>query len=377
VKRKRRAKREAAVEKHVSAEPHLRRRTKVVFSSVAVLLALVFIEGASRVFVELTPNARWQFRSKLATTLGFPALDEIVVPNETLFWTIAPNLNKQVVSGRFRNSPFIRFCVSTDSRGFRRMPGVESVRHRVLFLGDSCTFGLGVEDEQTFPALLQERLPGVQCINAAATGYTAYQGRVLLERLKLDGPLDAVVIIFGRNDDLVWDHLSDVEHAELISREQSRLVNRFRTAELVRHALPRDKKANYQDRPARPRLTDDEYVKEVATMIQWCHRREVEPILVIWPLEEQVRSGGAIRKQALLTRLAHLADVRLVDLVPVFRTHGGSDLFLDLVHANSAGCEVVADALLPVLSEVLAERERFGRPGPTLAEEHHAGTLGE
>jgi lysophospholipase L1-like esterase len=335
---------------------------------VAVLLALLIIEGASRVLVKLTPNARWQFRSKLADSLGFPALDEIILPDDTLFRQTAPDLDAHVVSGRFDQSRLIRFSVSTDARGFRLLPRIESPRHRILFLGDSCTFGIGVDDRQTFPALLQARLPGVQCINAAATGYSAYQGRILLEQLKLGVPLDAVVITFGRNDDLVWDHLSDREHAELIAKERSRFVNRFRSVELARHVVPKARKdPPIRDRPARPRLTDEEYAGELAAMIQWCRRREIEPVLVVWPWQEQMRSAAGVRKQALLARLAQLSGVRVVDLVPAFQASGGSSLFLDVVHANAEGCEVVADTLLPVLKEVLAEREKPGKPGPALA----------
>ncbi len=362
--RKRRNKPEAAAEMPSSAMPRLRLRTKLLFSLVAVALSLLILEGASRVLVGLTPNARWQYRSTLATTLGFPALNEIFVPDEGLFWAMAPNLEGHVVEGRFQESMPIRFRVTTDANGFRRMPTVDAPRQRVLFLGDSCTFGLGVDDHETFPAIVQDRLSGVRCINAAASGYTAYQGRRLLEQLQLQPQPDAAVITFGRNDDLVWDHLSDLEHAKLIEEERARLAHQFRSVELIRQVLPRRNEGPpQQEGPPRPRLTDEEYVQEMTAIVQWCRRRDIEPILIVWPFEVQMRSPGQVRKQALVLRLANQADVRLVDLVPVFRAGGGSSLFLDVVHANARGCELVADTLLPVLQDALADRDKPDRRG--------------
>lgn len=337
---------------------------KVAFSAITVVLALALLEGASRIVVQLAPNARWEYRCRMAAALGFPALNDIFVADQTLFWRVKPNLNKHLLFGRFADAQPLRFRVSTDGRGFRAMPAVGSPRHRVLLLGDSCTFGLGVEDDQTFAALLQNRLEGVQCINAGVPGYTAYQGRVLLEQLQLDPPPDVVVITFGRNDSLVWDHLSDVEHAELMTAERSRLINRFRFVELLRNALPgRDPQRPAQDRPSRPRLTDAEFVDQVRSIIRWCRNLGAEPILVIWPDQLQMQQAGTSSKQAALASLARSQRLRVLDLLHVFRRHGDRGLFLDSSHASPAGCQLAADKLLPLLQRVLGtSAEQIARP---------------
>ena len=364
MKRKRRAVSAARVDNRVLQRPRLRRRRKVVFSFIAVLLALLVLEGASRVLVQLAPNARWENIRTDVIALGFPALSEVFVGHPTLFWTVKPNLHNHLLSGRFANSPPIRFSVSTDSDGLRRMPAVNSVRHRILFLGDSCTFGVGVEDHETFPALLQSGMEGVQCINAAVPGYTAYQGRVLLEQLELDAPPAVVVITFGRNDDGAWDHLSDLEHAELMAAERSRLINHFRFVQLLRHILPQGNRGtSAEDRPQRLRLTDAEYIEQIRLMIRWCRDRGAEPILLVWPEKLQMPLARVVfSKQLALMRFARSEGVRLVNLVPVFRARGGQGLFLDVVHARPAGCELVADTLLPVLQEVLGTSGSIPHP---------------
>lgn len=334
--------------------PRLSRRMKVLFSLITVLAALALLECASRVFLRITPNARWEYRCKRAEGIGFTALSDILMADDELFWKLKPNLNAYLVSGQLGNWPPIRYSVSTNNDGLRRMPPVNSARKRVLFLGDSCTFGLGVEDDQTFPALLQNRLKNVRCVNAAVPAYSAYQGRVELEQLRPDVRPDAVVITFGYNDHLPWDHLSDIEHAELIAAERSRFINRFRFVELLRQLLPQgEAEPTTPDRPPRPRLTNAEFNEQIRGMLSWCRLHGAEPILVVWPHFAQFEQQEMLPKQVALLRVARSEHVRLVNLVPVFRVHGEKNLFLDVVHASPAGCELIADTLLPILQEAL------------------------
>ena len=344
-----------------------RTRKKIVFSLITVLLVVLLLEGASRVFVTLQPNERSdRHRTRIIDVLGFPELNEIFQPDNNCFWALRPNLDRHVLSGRIVSSGPLHFAVSTDAKRRRMMPVVRSAQHRILCLGDSCTFGFGVNDDQTYPALLQRRLPGVQVINAAVPGYTAYQDRVCLEKLAARPP-DVVVVAFGFNDAESWDALSDIEHAELVAAERARLVNRLRLVQVVRGLFPAPEPAKPTSRGSlRPRLSDAEFADQVGTMIRWCRERGVRPILVIWPPRIQIVEREAFgppkhyffsSKQAVLRRTARQARVPLVDLGRAFSEHGWADLYLDAIHATPAGCELVAETLLPVVREALT-RER-------------------
>ena len=334
-----------------------------MFSFVAVLLSLAILEGASRIFVNCLPNARWQHSQRIYTELGFPAMNALFTADPHLFWKLKSNLHNHVLSGQFANSPPIRFCCSTDARGLRATPPVDSVRSRILFLGDSCTFGLGVDDHQTVPAQVQRRMPRVRCLNGGVPGYTAYQGRVLLDRLELEAPPDVVVISFGTNDQMPWDDLGDAEHARLITAEHARLINRSRLVGLVRSLGPQATvKASARECSERPRLTDEEFIGEITAMVRWCRQRGVEPILMVWPHVRQMFDMGTFPKQAALLRLAQAEQVRSVNLIPVFRAGGGSNLFVDAFHANATGCEVAADTLVKVLQQVPATSAQMASP---------------
>ncbi|UCF32528.1 MAG: hypothetical protein JSV78_09345 [Phycisphaerales bacterium] len=343
------------------AAPSLTRRKKVLFSIVAVVCCLVLVEGLSRFIIKVTPNARWEHHSNLVDTIGFPALNEILEPDPELFWKVKANLDGLQLAGEIAGSGPLHFSLSTDDRGFRRMPDVPDAHHTVLFLGDSCLFGVGVDDEQTIPALVQRRMKDLRCINAAVPGYSSYQGRRLMERMRLPSPPDVVVINFGFNDGAPWDHLSDLEHMALLRAEQSSILNRLKFPQLLRGlVVQKDASSPEQDRPPRPRLSDEEFDDQINLIIRLCERVGAKPVLVVWPVRLQMSEAIDQSKHVALKLIAARQRIPLVDAVSLFQAHGGVDLFADRIHANAAGCELMARALEPVIRGQLDSASRDG-----------------
>lgn len=102
--------------------------------------------------------------------------------------------------------------VVLNSRGFRapefegaRPPG----RIRVVCLGDSWTFGAGVDQDQAYPQQLEARLrrafpaADVEVLNLGVMGHSSFQGREVLRRIALPLRPDAVLIGYGMNDSSV------------------------------------------------------------------------------------------------------------------------------------------------------------------------------
>lgn len=75
----------------------------------------------------------------------------------------------------------------------------------ILFFGDSLTAGLGVEEEETFPALIQRRIDSLRLpytvINAGLSGETTAGGRNRIEWV-LNQDVDIFVLELGANDGL-------------------------------------------------------------------------------------------------------------------------------------------------------------------------------
>jgi lysophospholipase L1-like esterase len=100
--------------------------------------------------------------------------------------------------------------------------------YRIVCVGDSRTFGFGVDDEKlTFCGRLRDFFRGsgvsdrFDVINLGVIGYSSFQGKRLIESYALDLNPDLLIVWFGFNDTLFF-HLTDTEAAS-----QNQLVTRF------------------------------------------------------------------------------------------------------------------------------------------------------
>lgn len=81
---------------------------------------------------------------------------------------------------------------------------------RIVAIGDSVTFGYGVEEEETFLHLLDESLPDpYQIINMGVMGYGTDQELLLLEREALKYSPDFVLVGYSTSND-IYDTMSAV-----------------------------------------------------------------------------------------------------------------------------------------------------------------------
>jgi lysophospholipase L1-like esterase len=90
-----------------------------------------------------------------------------------------------------------------DGQGFFEVDSrnaAEPASNKVLFIGDSNTFGFGVPTAAGFAEYVERILPGVRTVNLGVTGYTSYQGRKALERYLSQIHPAVVVASFNWND---------------------------------------------------------------------------------------------------------------------------------------------------------------------------------
>ena len=101
-------------------------------------------------------------------------------------WRLRPSWHGRTRDGR---------TVRLNHAGFRGAAAGEGApgRRRVLLLGDSLTFGTGVEDSETFAAQLAQLAPALEPLNLGVSGYGTDQELLLLEREGL--PMAPAVIV--------------------------------------------------------------------------------------------------------------------------------------------------------------------------------------
>jgi hypothetical protein len=87
-------------------------------------------------------------------------------------------------------------------------------RTRVLVLGDSMTYGVGVEYEETYSAVLESLDPRLQVINTGVPGYCGEQELLLLEEFVGRLAPDVVLVAYFWND--LWGPIQgDFRHFEV------------------------------------------------------------------------------------------------------------------------------------------------------------------
>jgi hypothetical protein len=121
-------------------------------------------------------------------------------PNDRIIYELKPNLNVK----------FTGVQVTTNSFGMRG-PEVEPAKppgtYRIALLGDSFAFGWGLEQNQTFAQVMEDRLNEFyrgkrkfQVLNFGVPGYSTFQEAAAFQEKGYQFSPDAVVVFFIDND---------------------------------------------------------------------------------------------------------------------------------------------------------------------------------
>ncbi|MHC4470754.1 MAG: SGNH/GDSL hydrolase family protein [Planctomycetota bacterium] len=334
---------------------------KILASVISFLLTVGTLEVLARVLFDGTPAVLLRSPLDSPNNVLWP---HFFRTHPELFWELRPNLDL----------PFDRIGDRTDSRGFRNAAeiGEKTSVPRILCLGDSCTYGLGVAIADVWPTVLA-REHGHDVINAGTPGYTTYQALRLFEDRCRDLEQDVIVLEFGANDVLPWGTpqgdgfygLSDRERAKhsryLFRRRHSRLLEWIESLSLpapkdLRGVIPAD---------AGPRVPIEEFRENLLLLAS----RAPRSVLLVWSLRRQLsldRDLGPITGTMQgfpFTRFVAYQEVMrglqsperaVLDVGKVFLESGHDpvSLFHDSIHPSKLGHRVLAKALHEVLREL-------------------------
>ena len=125
------------------------------------------------------------------------------VRDEELGWVRPPNQVGPFYLRNFAAPGLFRVRFRTNSRGWRdhEYPLAKADNLRILALGDSITEGWGVEEDQAYPNVLEDRfLCGVEVWDLGVDGYSTDQELLQLRRVIVDYKPDLVTLGFYLND---------------------------------------------------------------------------------------------------------------------------------------------------------------------------------
>jgi lysophospholipase L1-like esterase len=260
---------------------------KLLFSLITMLATLFLLEAGARILlsfsapatIEIDPTAE----SIETNWLGILERDlgvgrRLYVPDAELLWKLQPEFSAQVDNAVYvTRGGALQWTIRTNKDGFRgpAYPTDGSAKPVVLSLGDSCTFGFRVEEDETYPAQLQRYLrergqPQAVVLNYGIPGYTTFQGRRLLDRILAGQRPDIVVLAFGANDH-ESDRYSDADKAERVNATQlwlARLLDRSAAARFVRGRRDRRRDPTASSASsATARVSDSEFRENLKSMV--------------------------------------------------------------------------------------------------------------
>ncbi len=335
----------------------------------ALILAIPVFVLAAEMFLRLIPvETHYENRFFLLNrSLDYP---EIFWRDSKLFWKFRPD---QTITSNFFEGRTYRIN-SSGFRGEEIPPASDKVR--IVALGNSCTFGWGMDDDAVFINQLgamingDGQLPPVEIINAGIPGYSSFQGRRFL--VSDIAPLrpDIALIMFAWNDQ--WaaaDNIpdKDIQFASQAVLDIQNFFARFKLYGVLRRLIlsateeSLDNKLNKENPVYRVGL--DDFYANLNTMVQYCIHEGIIPILMTSPipaLEKYYPPGSRSPMHVyhhyynLQTRdVARNSKSILIDLAAEFDMYDDlyDDAPKDPIHFNAKGHKLVAELIFKYLKE--------------------------
>lgn len=353
-------------------------RLLVVVAAVAV--SLVIAEAALRIWAPRQPCVR--FKQNVDELQHMNLTDLVVESDPELFWRLAPRQSRPARGFPFRG-------VISNGQGLRsehEIPLEKPKKEiRILFLGDSCTFGHGLLPSETFVAqvgqMLRSQFPGTQfeCINAGVPGYSLFQGLRFFETQGFRFRPDLVVANFGFNDSAPWDNQSDMDHHRRSLASQP--LHGLQWSRLCQIAWEVASRPGNSNAAPRARLTGSEFFSLLARLDEVTRQQGSGLLLLALPYKvnldprfapwERMEFQGALTtygRNAL--RLGPESD-GVVDLIPILQELAVEEpvmeLLFDHVHPtrmlNEHYARAIAAKLVPWVKSRLGDEARPQPPG--------------
>jgi lysophospholipase L1-like esterase len=313
-------------------------------------------------------------RKKIPPPLPQPEPQVRYIPHPVRGFTLRPSQNAFTYD----------VPVRIDSAGYRsngRAPVADTNAIRILALGDSYTFGLGVRDSATWPAQLEARLAAsgvpVRVLNAGTIAYGVFQEMDLLrERVRRVRPRIVIHALYW--NDYQVAHEPRPGDPILITPDGRFTWDVPPTAEpLLQRAGRRIRESSVLVRAIWHRITGapSDYARAHQQLVQgqldsveWrpvetfyrdlrelAQKEHFETFVIIMPVYDLVtRVQPASSRYAIFARtmLAGLGMAYL-DGFTLWQSHGlGAETFLPQgpdAHLNEAGYRALVDSLIPAL----------------------------
>jgi len=252
-------------------------------------------------------------------------------------------------------------------RGKNPTPGKPNGVFRIICMGDSCTFGHGIKDDDaTYPAQLEQWLrqhgSRAEVINAGVVGSTVRHGYDYLRFRILWYRPDLLVVAYGWNDHTVFDAAEVVRHLVAMSSQSGRrlaLIRHVRLLQVVAKcilALRLEAALSHADENAR-KVPLEDYANTLRRLVDLAEEKHVRVVLMTLPGApttdpgiRQLYGPSVVRlkwhtKYVDATRqVARRTGALLVDAAKAFESNPrrGKLIAADGIHPTAEGAKTLA-----------------------------------
>lgn len=289
-------------------------------------------------------------------------------------YLLKPNLQIKVTN--YSSALFFEklppWTIASDAKGYRISTQNSTVEkneaHTVHVMGDSTSFGWGVNFEDSYPQQLAAKLKqpsGISVKNYSTPGFTSYHGRLLLEDKMEIKKGDIVLVSFGSNDSYPSLKSFNVRYQERnsILGKVNWSLNRLLIIKWMRtliHSLPEPRIPKIK----KSRVSLDEYHKNLGAIFKEIKQRGGKPHFISVcnigeyrsVAEKTAKSAGIPFydfPEIFKPYLSKVYDLFPEKFVIYFEAYGRTlekkpelvYLFPDLCHPNAIGHGLMANAI--------------------------------
>ena len=381
--------------------------SKIILFAIAAIYSLAWVlSGTSSKIKALTRTASFENAALLAMTISFFAVapelllrpialpaTTIFMPDEDLDWKLRPGAEdfwgdaKVKINSKGHIGPEIDYAKPENT-------------FRVLFLGDSVTFGFGIKNYSDtyvaqFESLFSRTTPDlkVETINAGVGGYSPWQYYTVLSKEGVKYNPDVVIVSFVLND--VTEKMGLTRFGgsgsgfQVLSSINSRLqaylsksaIFRFSRVMLGMMKYGKNMRTGAQQKeildvrfmvkePKDPKvvLAWKITLESLSRIYEKCKSEGIEVFLVVFPFTFQLAEPEELSgPQQIVTRHALEHGVPTLDLLPILAQKMADDdlstdaYFIDADHPTPSGSGFIAENLVRFVSrETAASQVRDG-----------------
>ncbi len=245
-----------------------------------------------------------------------------------------------------------------DESGFLQYSSGRKSKNKILFLGDSVTMGIGVENDSTFTGILNNSSDMITILNPSLIGYSSHDYKNIVKKLiadeKNESGIKHIYIFWCLND--VYSNLPISDSPEIANdsfwNEMAIFLrNNSHFYHLLKSIISDRPKAYYQYDKNFYKSEDKHFKQALNDLFEidsLANENQLNVDLFLLPYEYQLRDNKFGQKnspQKLLTKKLKFSNIKTHDCAAAFNIDENVDdyyLFGDGIHFSYQGHKAIA-----------------------------------